>query len=70
MKRLALCLWLVVAYSALAGTVPAIFLARARATDDLTFYGLWFASVLVFALLGGMGCASVYRKEQQYGSHD
>lgn len=68
MKRLAACLWLIVAYSALAGTVPAIFLARARATDDLWFYGLWLAAEIVFALLGGLGCASVYAREQTYGS--
>ena len=64
MKRLALCLWLVVAYSALAGTVPAIFLARARATGEVEFFALWFAGVAVFALLGGMGCASVYARKE------
>lgn len=63
MKRLALCLWLIVAYSALAGTVTAIFLARARNTGEVEMYALWFAGVAVFALLGGMGCASVYAKE-------
>ena len=62
MKRLAVCLWMVVAYSALAGKVPAIFLTCARNTGDLAFYLLWFAAVAVFALLGGMGCASVYQE--------
>lgn len=64
-RRLLACFLIVAGYSLLNGTVPAIFLARARATDDLWFYGLWFAALLVFAVLGGLGCASVYAEGAQ-----
>jgi hypothetical protein len=63
MKRLLTCLYLVVAYAVLAATVPAIFLLRARNTGEVEFYLLWFAAVLVFALMGALGCAGVYAKE-------
>ncbi len=63
MKRLAACLWIVVAYAALAAVVPAIFLVRARNTGEVEFYLLWFAGVVVFAAMGAMGCASVYRSK-------
>lgn len=64
--RLLACVWIVLAYSVMNGVVPSIFLARARATGDLWFYGLWVAALVSFATLGGLGCASVYRKEQQH----
>ena len=63
MKRLAACLWICVAYAALAAVVPAIFLIRARNTGELMFYGLWFAGVVSIAAVGAFGCAAVYRKD-------
>lgn len=63
MRKLLACLWICVAYAALAAVVPAIFLIRARNTGELMFYALWFAGVVVFAAMGAMGCASVYRSK-------
>lgn len=63
MRKLLACLWICVAYAALAAVVPAIFLARARNTGELIFYALWFAGVVAFLTLGAMGCASVYRSK-------
>lgn len=63
MRRLLTCLYLVVTYSVLAAAVPAIFLTRARNTGEVEFHLLWFAAVVVFALMGGLACASVYAKE-------
>lgn len=63
MRRLLTCLYLVVAYGILSATVPTIFLLRARNTGEVEFYLLWFAGVLVFAAMGAMGCASVYRSK-------
>lgn len=63
MRKLLACLWICVAYAALAAVVPAIFLIRARNTGELIFYGLWFAGVVLIALCGGFACAAVYRKD-------
>jgi hypothetical protein len=62
-RKLLACLWIVVAYAAMAAAVPAIFLVRARNTGELMFYGLWFAGVVSIAAVGAFGCAAVYRKD-------
>lgn len=62
-KKLLACLWICVAYAALAAAIPSIFLVRARNTGELIFYGLWFAGVVSIAAVGAFGCAAVYRKD-------
>lgn len=66
MKRLAICVCIVLGWSFASVMIGTPLLARSKNTGELAFAIMWGVTMLCCAALGGLGCAGVYREERHH----